>query len=67
MLDALIKDKQIEEWRIPIIQGHYGKFESYVIGTKITYHVITRRSKFRSGMRFYSRGIDEEGYCSNET
>ena len=65
MLDAIMKDKPVDEWKILVIQGHYGKFDSYINDFKITYAIITRRSKHRSGMRFYSRGIDEEGHCSN--
>lgn len=64
-MNNLFESKTFEEWRIPIIQGYYNKFETFIDQSKITYYLISRRSKERSGTRFYSRGIDENGNCSN--
>jgi hypothetical protein len=53
------------EWCIPVVQGYYGKFNVKVGEVDISYELICRRAKNRSGTRFYSRGIDENGNCSN--
>lgn len=65
MLRSMMEGKLHEEWCTPVIQGHYSKFESFIGQTKITYCLLSRRCKERSGTRFYSRGIDESGNCSN--
>jgi DNA mismatch repair protein MutH len=31
----------------------------------VKYYLISRRSKYRSGSRFYNRGIDENAKCAN--
>lgn len=51
-------DLATAEWMIPVIQGHYGKFQLSVGNRMISYYLISRRSKYRSGTRFYNRGID---------
>lgn len=58
LLKNLFESKIMDEWRIPVIQGHYSKFETFIDQAKIVYYLISRRSKLRSGTRFYSRGID---------
>jgi len=58
MLKAMNVDLATAEWMIPVIQGHYGKFQLSVGNRMISYYLISRRSKYRSGTRFYNRGID---------
>jgi phosphatidylinositol 4-phosphatase len=66
MLNKLLENKNVNnEWIIPIIQGHYDSFEINLNGNNIKYCLISRRSKYRSGARYYSRGINENGNCAN--
>lgn len=51
-------EEVIAEWLVPVIQGHYGSFEMTIGNQVIKYYLISRRSKYRSGTRFYNRGID---------
>ena len=65
MLNALKVDEGVLEWLIPVMQGHYSRFELTVGNRMVKYYLISRRSKYRSGTRFYSRGIDENSQCAN--
>jgi len=59
MVRAMMKHEEvIAEWLVPVIQGHYGSFEMTIGSQVIKYYLISRRSKYRSGTRFYNRGID---------
>jgi phosphatidylinositol-bisphosphatase len=64
MIRAMMKGPVYEEWFIPLIQGHYGGFELAMGHHLLGYYLISRRSKYRSGTRFYNRGIDENSKCS---
>ena len=67
MLGKLLENANMSsEWWIPVIQGHYDAFE-VALGNNnsIRYYLISRRSKYRSGARYYSRGINENGNCAN--
>ena len=65
MLGLFIESRPSSEWVIPVVQGHYTNFELIIGGETVRYYLITRRSKFRSGTRYYSRGINEHGNCAN--
>jgi hypothetical protein len=52
-------------WRTPVVQGYFTCFQSVLGNSEITYTLISRRSKYKSGTRFYARGLDDEGYCAN--
>jgi phosphatidylinositol-bisphosphatase len=64
MIKALLTDSKNTEWLIPIIQGHYGSFVQSIGNCQIRYYLISRKSKYRSGTRFYNRGIDENSKCA---
>ena len=64
MMRALLENGQPEEWLIPVVQGHYGSFTQSIGNWEFKYYLISRRSKYRSGTRFYNRGIDENSKCS---
>ncbi len=53
------------EWVIPVIQGHYGSFNCHIRDYQLEFFMMSRRSKHRSGTRFYNRGIDENANCAN--
>lgn len=52
-------------WMTPVVQGYFACFQSMIAGHEISYALISRRSKYKSGTRFYARGLDDEGYCAN--
>lgn len=58
MIKALVPEKENSEWMVPVIQGHYGSFMQSIGTLEFKYYLISRRSKYRSGTRFYNRGID---------
>jgi hypothetical protein len=64
MLRALGVVETGREWLVPVIQGHYGGFEVNLGTKRVSYHLLSRRSKYRSGTRFFSRGIDENSKCA---
>lgn len=64
MMKALLGDHGGSEWLVPVIQGHYGTFTQSIASLNFKYYLISRRSKYRSGTRFYNRGIDENSKCS---
>lgn len=52
-------------WRIPIIQGHVKELYCENNYFSFYYCAISRRSKYMSGTRFNSRGIDQNFNASN--
>nr|CAX73982.1 Recessive suppressor of secretory defect [Schistosoma japonicum] len=72
---ASFKYKHMTSWNrfdycVPIIQGYVGIIsypENYTNIQKgnLTYSLISRRSVYRTGTRFNTRGIDNEGNCAN--
>jgi len=52
-------------WRVPVIQGHVKELYCENNYFSFYYCVISRRSKFMSGTRFNSRGIDTNCNVAN--
>ena len=52
-------------WRIPVVQGLVKEILCENNHFSFYYCAISRRSKFMSGTRFNSRGIDENCNASN--
>eukprot|EP00842_Homolaphlyctis_polyrhiza_P000804 jgi/Hompol1/1724/HPOL_001925-RA len=50
---------------LPIICGFVEIINTSVHAKPITFALISRRSKFRAGTRYHSRGINDRGYVSN--
>jgi hypothetical protein len=42
-----------------------GSFNSFISGKKLEFYLIARRSSFKAGTRFNSRGVDDEGEVAN--
>ncbi|CAH8601712.1 unnamed protein product [Heterobilharzia americana] len=69
------KPKQTTSWNrldycVPIIQGYVGIIAypenlSNIPNGNPKYSLISRRSVYRTGTRFNTRGIDESGNCAN--
>jgi hypothetical protein len=50
---------------LPVMYGMLRIAPAKVKNTAFTFALITRRSRFRGGTRYLSRGIDEQGHVSN--
>lgn len=50
---------------LPVMFGMMRIATTKIKSTPFTFALITRRSRFRGGTRYFSRGIDEQGHVSN--
>jgi hypothetical protein len=50
---------------LPVMFGMLEIRNTSVKGTPFTYIITSRRSRFRGGTRYLSRGLDDEGHVSN--
>ncbi|KAI3648699.1 hypothetical protein MP228_006553 [Amoeboaphelidium protococcarum] len=57
--------KLVEPFLIPIMQGFVGIVDSQIEGHPFQLALLSRRSRFRSGMRYKRRGIDSDGHVAN--
>jgi phosphatidylinositol 4-phosphatase len=55
----------VDPYILPVMFGMLEIRNTSIKGTPFTFALISRRSRFRSGTRYFSRGIDEEGNVSN--
>lgn len=50
---------------LPVMYGMMRITNTSIKGNALTFVLITRRSRFRTGTRYLTRGIDEDGHVSN--
>jgi hypothetical protein len=55
----------VDPFILPVMFGMLEIRNTSVLGTPLTFILTSRRSRFRAGTRYFSRGIDEEGHVSN--
>ncbi|USW48008.1 Putative SAC domain-containing protein [Septoria linicola] len=55
----------VDPYILPVMYGMMRITNTSIKGNALTFVLITRRSRFRTGTRYLSRGIDEEGHVSN--
>jgi hypothetical protein len=55
----------VDPYILPVMFGMMGIKTTSIMGTPITFVLITRRSRHRAGTRYFTRGIDEHGHVSN--
>jgi hypothetical protein len=55
----------VDPFILPVMSGMLRITNTSVKGNPFTFVLITRRSRFRAGTRYHSRGVDEEGNVSN--
>lgn len=55
----------VDPYILPVIFGMLRITPAKVKNISLTFALITRRSRFRGGTRYFSRGIDERGNVSN--
>lgn len=59
------RDASIAEFIQPVIYGYVKAVDRILRATPISVGLITRRSRFRAGTRYFRRGIDEQGNVGN--
>ena len=62
---ALGPQPAVDPFILPVISGTMSMTKTTVKGTPLTFALITRKSRHRTGTRFFSRGMDERGHVSN--
>ena len=55
----------VDPYILPVMFGMMSITNTSIKGNGMTFVLITRRSRYRTGTRYLSRGIDEEGHVSN--
>lgn len=55
----------IDPYILPVMYGMLNITNTSIKGNSLTFVLVTRRSRHRTGTRYMSRGIDEEGHVSN--
>jgi phosphatidylinositol 4-phosphatase len=55
----------IDPYILPVIFGMLEIAPTELKSTPLTLVLISRRSRFRGGTRYFSRGLDDEGHASN--
>ncbi|AQZ12687.1 SAC1 (YKL212W) [Zygosaccharomyces parabailii] len=59
------RDASIAEFIQPVIYGYVKVVDRILRATPISVGLVTRRSRFRAGTRYFRRGIDEQGNVGN--
>ena len=65
LLRPLTSNPDLGRFALPILHGFVAIEEAIVKGETFNYILVSRRSIFRAGCRYYMRGIDEEGNAAN--
>ncbi|EAR95552.1 endonuclease/exonuclease/phosphatase family protein (macronuclear) [Tetrahymena thermophila SB210] len=65
MCKDLIAAKVKPIWTIPVVQGFVSNFQVYMVGKKLDFYLIARRSCKKAGTRYNARGVDDEGNVGN--
>lgn len=55
----------VDPYILPVMFGMMRITNTSVKGQRLTFILITRRSRHRAGTRYFSRGIDAQGHVSN--
>lgn len=55
----------VDPYILPVVFGMMSITNTSIKGNALTFVLITRRSRYRAGTRYLSRGIDEDGHVSN--
>jgi phosphatidylinositol 4-phosphatase len=58
-------NSEIDAYILPVIFGFLHVQHTFANHKALTVALISRRSRFRAGTRFFSRGVDAEGNVSN--
>ncbi|XP_042069564.1 phosphatidylinositol-3-phosphatase SAC1-B isoform X1 [Haplochromis burtoni] len=65
LLREFIAQPELHMFVFPVVHGFIAVKSSCISGKVFEWSVISRRSCFRAGVRYYVRGIDSEGHAAN--
>ncbi|XP_053323299.1 phosphatidylinositol-3-phosphatase SAC1 [Spea bombifrons] len=65
LLREFAAQPEIQKFAIPVIHGFIAIHSCSINGKYFDWALISRRSCFRAGVRYYVRGIDSEGHAAN--
>ncbi|RUS17025.1 YKL212Wp-like protein [Endogone sp. FLAS-F59071] len=65
LIEATLKGQNLSNFILPIMQGFIEILTTQINSKPFIFALISRRSRFRAGTRYFSRGIDTEGHVSN--
>ncbi|KAK9358094.1 SacI homology domain-containing protein [Lipomyces starkeyi] len=58
-------NSDVDQFILPVIFGYVNLTKTSINNVPLTFGLISRRSRFRAGTRYFSRGIDQQGNVSN--
>jgi len=64
-LSTELLEAHADEFIIPVMNGYVFQAHQRIKGHDVTFVLISRRSHERTGKRFVTRGLDEEGHAAN--
>nr|AAI39690.1 Si:ch211-222e23.8 protein [Danio rerio] len=65
LLREIIAQPELHKFAFPVIHGFIVMKPCCINGKVFEWIIISRRSCFRAGVRYYVRGIDSEGHAAN--
>ncbi|XP_070823104.1 phosphatidylinositol-3-phosphatase SAC1-B [Chaetodon trifascialis] len=65
LLREFIAQPETHKFVYPVVHGFITMKSSCINGKVFEWSIISRRSCFRAGVRYYVRGIDSEGHAAN--
>ncbi|XP_077576970.1 phosphatidylinositol-3-phosphatase SAC1-B [Stigmatopora nigra] len=65
LLREFITQPELHKFVYPVVHGFIILKSSIINGKVCDWSIISRRSCFRAGVRYYVRGIDSEGHAAN--
>ncbi|XP_019735514.1 phosphatidylinositol-3-phosphatase SAC1-B isoform X1 [Hippocampus comes] len=65
LLREFIAQPELHKFVYPVVHGFIIMKSSCINGKLFDWSIISRRSCFRAGVRYYVRGIDSEGHAAN--
>ncbi|XP_068603089.1 phosphatidylinositol-3-phosphatase SAC1-A [Brachionichthys hirsutus] len=65
LLREFIAQPELHKFVSPVVHGFIIMKSSCVNGRVFDWSIVSRRSCFRAGVRYYVRGIDSEGHAAN--
>ncbi|CDR45950.1 CYFA0S20e02190g1_1 [Cyberlindnera fabianii] len=65
LMDLAKNDSNVDPFIVPLIYGYANIIDTTTNLKAISFGIITRRSRFRAGTRYFRRGIDANGNVAN--
>ncbi|XP_016303374.1 phosphatidylinositide phosphatase SAC1-A-like [Sinocyclocheilus anshuiensis] len=65
LLREFIAQPELHKFVYPVVHGFIAMKSCCINGKIFDWNIISRRSCFRAGVRYYVRGIDSEGHAAN--